>query len=64
MDGPELSFSQVFVMVAFVVSCEMTRHNKREGKKQDSFHGRTTGIRVYSAGCTRVKNDCAAPARR
>src|SRR5260221_9083348 len=51
VDGPELSFSQVFVMVAFVVSCEMTRHNKREGKKQDSFHGRTTGIRVYLPGC-------------
>src|SRR6266700_4784231 len=28
VDGPELSFSQVFVMGAFIVSCEMTRHNK------------------------------------
>ena len=45
MDGPELSFGQVFVMVssvivAFIVGCEITRRRKREQKEEQSSHGK------------------------
>src|SRR6266496_481306 len=46
-------------MVALVVGSEMRRHKKREGEKQDSFHGRTAGVKVYLSGCRGVKNGCA-----